>query len=87
MIIYWQDVLCGIAASGRTPYVIGAMKYAQSIGCTTISLTCNAEAEMNKVADISIPVLVSPEVVTGSTRLKSETGTKLVLNMLTTGAQ
>lgn len=82
--ITYQDVLVGIAASGRTPYVIGALRYARSIGATTVSLSCNKNAALSKEADISIEVEVGPEVLAGSTRLKSGTAQKLVLNMIST---
>lgn len=81
-----KDVLVGIAASGRTPYVIAALNYAKSLGATTAALTCNAGSEMTQVADIAIVPVVGPEVVTGSSRMKAGTAQKLVLNMLTTGA-
>lgn len=81
-----RDVLVGIAASGRTPYVIAALNYAKSLGATTAALTCNAGSEMTQVADIAIVPVVGPEVVTGSSRMKAGTAQKLVLNMLTTGA-
>lgn len=79
-----KDILVGIAASGRTPYVIGGLKYANSIGCTTIGLTCNPLSAISKVSKISISPLVGPEAVTGSTRMKAGTAQKLVLNTLTT---
>lgn len=78
------DVVIGIAASGRTPYVIGALEYARSIGAATISLSCNNNALISKYADIKIEVVVGPEVVSGSTRLKAGTAQKMVLNMITT---
>ncbi len=81
-----NDVLVGIAASGRTPYVIAAMQYAKTLGATTVALTCNAGSEMTNVADIAIVPVVGAEVVTGSSRMKAGTAQKLVLNMLTTGA-
>ncbi|WP_027633018.1 N-acetylmuramic acid 6-phosphate etherase [Clostridium hydrogeniformans] len=81
-----NDVLVGIAASGRTPYVIGILEYANSLGVTTVSVTCNPESEISKVSKISIAPLVGPEAVTGSTRMKSGTAQKMVLNMLSTGA-
>jgi len=81
-----KDVVVGIAASGRTPYVIGALKYARSVEAKTIALTCNPESEMAKHADIEISPVVGPEVLTGSTRMKSGTAQKLVLNMLTTAS-
>lgn len=81
-----DDILVGIAASGRTPYVIGAMNYAQSIHATTIAVCCNPDAPIAKLADIPICPIVGPEALTGSTRLKSGTAQKLVLNMLTTAS-
>lgn len=80
-----KDVLVGIAASGRTPYVIGAINYANSIGSETISVASNSESEMAKLAKLSIAPIVGPEIITGSTRMKSGTSQKMVLNMLTTG--
>lgn len=80
------DVFVGIATSGRTPYVIGACKYARSIGVTTIGLVCNTDSELEPHVDLIIKPVVGPEVLSGSTRLKAGTATKLVLNMLTTGA-
>lgn len=79
-----KDVLVGIAASGRTPYVIGAVTYANSIGAKTISLTCSNGAELSAITDVSITPLPGAEVITGSTRLKSGTAQKMVLNMLST---
>jgi N-acetylmuramic acid 6-phosphate etherase len=79
------DTLVGIAASGRTPYVLGAMEQAKKMGLLTISLTCVAASEMARVSDIAIAPVTGAEVVTGSTRLKAGTATKLVLNMLSTG--
>lgn len=81
-----RDVLVGIAASGRTPYVLGALDYARRQGATTVALTCNPDSEMARVAHIALTPVVGPEVVTGSSRLKAGTAQKLVLNMLTTGA-
>lgn len=81
-----NDVLVGIAASGRTPYVIGAMNYAKSLNARVATITCNPHGEMAQLADIAITPVVGPEVVTGSTRLKAGTAQKLVLNMVTTGA-
>lgn len=78
------DVLVGIAASGRTPYVIGGLQYANSIGCPTISLTCTSHSEMAKIAKLSLTALTGPEVIMGSTRMKAGTAQKMVLNMLTT---
>lgn len=79
-----KDVVCGIAASRRTPYVIGAIEKARSLGCRTIYITCNPRQEMNIPVDVAICPVVGPEVVMGSTRMKAGTATKLVLNMLTT---
>lgn len=80
-----NDVLVGIAASGRTPYVLGGMRYAKACGAPVISLTCNEGSQMAAEADIAISPVVGPEVVTGSTRMKAGTAQKLVLNMLSTG--
>lgn len=80
------DVLVGIATSGRTPYVIGGLRYAQQIKVPAIGLTCNADSELAPVADLVIAPIVGPEVINGSTRMKAGTATKMVLNMLTTGA-
>lgn len=79
-----QDVLVGIATSGRTPYVLAALEYARSVGAAAIGLACNAASEMEQVAELMITPVVGPEVISGSTRLKAGTATKLVLNMLTT---
>lgn len=81
-----NDVVVGIAVSGRTPYAIGALDYARALGATTISLTCNPNSKLSRFADIDIAPMVGPEVLTGSTRMKSGTAQKLVLNMLSTGA-
>lgn len=81
-----NDTVVGLAASGRTPYVIGGLNYANSIGALTVSVTCNPNSEVSKSAKIAISPVVGPEVVTGSTRLKAGTSQKLVLNMLSTGA-
>ena len=81
-----KDIVVGIAASGRTPYVLGAMAYAHEIGAKTVALTCNKASAMNEAADISIGVETGPEVITGSTRMKCGTAEKMVLNMLSTGA-
>ena len=81
-----KDVLCGLAASGRTPYVLGAMAYAKSIGASVIAVTCCKGSEIDRAADIGIAPEPGPEVVTGSTRMKSGTAQKMVLNMLSTGA-
>ncbi len=79
-----RDVVVGIAASGRTPYVIGALETARAAGATTVSITCNEPAEMLDIADIPIAAVVGPEIITGSTRLKSGTAQKMILNMLST---
>jgi N-acetylmuramic acid 6-phosphate etherase len=81
-----KDVLAGIAASGRTPYVIGAVRQARDIGAATIGISCSPDSQLSAAVDIAIEVPVGPEIVTGSTRMKAGTATKLVLNMLTTGA-
>ena len=81
-----KDVLVGIAASGRTPYVLGAMEYAKSVGATVACISCNPDSPMSQAANIAITPVVGPEVVTGSSRLKAGTAQKLILNMLTTGA-
>lgn len=79
-----RDVVVGIAASGRTPYVIGALETARAAGATTVSVTCNEPAAMLEIADIPIAAVVGPEIITGSTRLKSGTAQKMILNMLST---
>ena len=81
-----KDVLVGIAASGRTPYVIGALEYAKSLGSVTVSIASNPNSAMVNIVDIAIDTVVGPEVLTGSSRLKSGTAQKLVLNMLTTAS-
>ena len=81
-----RDVLVGIAASGRTPYVLGALNYAKQLGATTVSIASNPKSKMAEVADIAIETVVGPEVLTGSSRMKSGTAQKLVLNMLTTAS-
>jgi N-acetylmuramic acid 6-phosphate etherase len=81
-----QDVVIGIATSGRTPYVLGGLKYAREVQAATIALSCNATSAAAEAADVAITPIVGPEVISGSTRLKAGTATKLVLNMLTTGA-
>ena len=80
-----KDVLVGIAASGRTPYVIGGLKYARELGALTIALACSEHAKIAALADIALTPVTGPEVVTGSTRMKAGTAQKLVLNMLSTG--
>ena len=81
-----RDVVMGIATSGRTPYAIGALEYAKTVGAFTIGFACNHNSAIAKIAELMIAPIVGPEVITGSTRLKAGTATKLVLNMLTTGA-
>ena len=81
-----EDICIGLAASGRTPYVIGGLKYAKSIGAQTVSISCNKNAKVSKYADYPIEAIVGPEILTGSTRLKAGTAQKLILNMISTGA-
>lgn len=81
-----KDVLVGVAASGRTPYVLGGLEYAKTLGCATAAIACNKGSAVGKAADVAIEVEVGPEVLTGSTRLKSGTAQKLILNMISTGA-
>jgi len=81
-----HDAVVGVAASGRTPYVLGALAYANTLGAVTIAISCNAPAPMLEQAQIAIPVVTGPEVLTGSTRLKAGTAQKMVLNMLSTAA-
>ena len=78
------DVLVGLAASGRTPYVVGGLRYAREVGAATVSVACNAGAEVSRHADVAIEVVTGAEVLTGSTRLKAGTAEKLVCNMLST---
>ncbi|WP_134685579.1 N-acetylmuramic acid 6-phosphate etherase [Brevibacillus migulae] len=78
------DTVIGIAASGRTPYVIGALQHAKRVGASTASLACNKDAEISRYADVSIEVVPGPEILTGSTRLKAGSAQKLVLNMIST---
>ncbi len=79
------DVLVGIAASGRTPYVLGALKYARGLGALTIGISCTNDSELAANCDIAITPIPGPEVITGSTRMRAGTATKLVLNMISTG--
>jgi N-acetylmuramic acid 6-phosphate etherase len=81
-----NDVVVGITASGRTPYVIGALNYAKRVGAFTVSISCNPNGEVGRIANVSIAPVVGPEVLTGSTRLKAGTAQKLVLNMLSTAS-
>jgi N-acetylmuramic acid 6-phosphate etherase len=80
------DVVVGIATSGRTPYVLAAMEFARRLGAKTIGVSCNSDSDLRGQVDVAITPVVGPEVLTGSTRLKAGTATKMVLNMLTTGA-
>ncbi len=79
-----SDIVIGLAASGRTPYVIGALNYAREIGAKTVSISSNRDAEISKEADCAIEILTGPEILTGSTRLKAGTAEKMVLNMIST---
>lgn len=81
-----KDVLVGIAASGRTPYVLGAMDYARSLGAPVLALTCCRDSELSRHADVTMAPTPGPEVITGSSRMKSGTAQKMVLNILSTGA-
>ncbi|RCS53920.1 N-acetylmuramic acid 6-phosphate etherase [Bremerella cremea] len=81
-----NDVVVGIATSGRTPYVIGGLEYARELGAYAIGLTCNDNSEMKPYCDLVIAPVVGPEILSGSTRMKAGTATKMVLNMLSTGA-
>ena len=80
-----EGVVIGLAASGRTPYVIGGLEYANDIGALTIAISCNPQSQIGQIAIIPIDVPVGPEVVTGSTRMKAGTAQKMILNMLSTG--
>ncbi|HDR7515093.1 N-acetylmuramic acid 6-phosphate etherase [Bacillus mobilis] len=81
-----KDTVIGIAASGRTPYVIGGLKYAHSVGASTASVSCNKNAEISKYAKLNVEVETGAEILTGSTRLKAGTAQKLVLNMISTAS-
>ena len=81
-----KDFVIGIAASGRTPYVLGGLAYAKELGCRTAAIACNPGSAIGKAADLAIEVEVGPEVLTGSTRLKSGTAQKLILNMISTAS-
>lgn len=81
-----RDMVVGLAASGRTPYVIGALRFARQTGCRTAAISCNPDSPVAHEAEIAISPVVGPEALTGSTRLKSGTAQKLVLNMISTGA-
>lgn len=81
-----RDVVVGIAASGRTPYVIGGLSFARTLGCFTTGVSCTPESALSHIVDVEIATLVGPEVIMGSTRLKAGTAQKMILNMITTGA-
>lgn len=81
-----KDVIIGVSASGRTPYVVGAVEYARARGAKTAAITCNPNTALSQVADITICAEVGPEVVSGSTRMKASTAQKMILNTITTGA-
>ena len=85
-VIRRDDVIVGISASGRAPYVIGALEAGENVASVTVGITCNADSPLARAADIAIVVDVGPEVIAGSSRLKAGTATKLVLNMLSTAA-
>ena len=80
------DVVCGIAASGRTPYVVGALEYARQLGAATIAIACNPGSAIGALAEISISVDLGPEIISGSTRMKAGSAQKMILNMLSTAA-
>lgn len=82
----WKDAVVGIAASGRTPYTIGAVKYARELGCFTACIVCNPDSKITETVDIAIVPVVGPEAITGSTRMKAGTAQKLILNMISTVA-
>lgn len=81
-----RDTVIGLAASGRTPYVIGGLRYANELGCKTVAISCNEGCAIGKEAKLAIEVVVGPEILTGSTRLKSGTAQKLILNMISTAS-
>jgi len=81
-----KDLVIGIAASGRTPYVLGGLEYARKVGCHTAAISCNADSEIGRAAEIAVDIVIGPEVLTGSTRLKAGTAQKMVLNMISTAA-
>ena len=81
-----NDIVIGLAASGRTPYVIHGLAYADSIGCKTVAIACNRQSDVGKAAQLAIEPVTGPEVLTGSTRLKAGTAQKMVLNMISTGS-
>ena len=81
-----KDMVIGLSASGRTPYVLYGLKYASGIGCKTAAIACNKDSIIGKEADIAIEPVTGPEILTGSTRLKAETAQKMILNMISTGS-
>ncbi len=81
-----KDIVIGVSASGRTPYVVGAVEYARARGAKTAAITCNIGTALAHVADVAVVAEVGPEVITGSTRMKASTAQKMILNMITTGA-
>ncbi|WP_263378315.1 N-acetylmuramic acid 6-phosphate etherase [Granulicella paludicola] len=81
-----KDIVIGVSASGRTPYVVGAVEYARARGAKTAAVTCNPNSDLSHVADITICAEVGPEVISGSTRMKASSAQKMILNMITTGA-
>lgn len=81
-----NDIVIGLAASGRTPYVVYALRYARAVGCRTVAIACNRESEIGAEAELAIEPVPGPEVLTGSTRLKAGTVQKLILNMISTGS-
>ena len=81
-----RDTVIGVAASGRTPYVIGGLEYAKSLGCKTATIACNKDSAIGKIADVAIEAIVGPEVLTGSTRLRAGTAQKMILNMISTAS-
>lgn len=81
-----RDLIVGIATSGRTPYVLGAVRHAKACGAATAAVVCNRPSQLGTLADLEIALLVGPEIIAGSTRLKAGTATKMVLNMITTGS-
>jgi N-acetylmuramic acid 6-phosphate etherase len=81
-----EDIVIGLAASGRTPYVVHGLRYAGSIGCKTVAIACNKESDIGKEAKLAIEPVTGPEVLTGSTRLKAGTAQKMILNMISTGS-
>lgn len=81
-----NDIVIGLAASGRTPYVVYALRYARAVGCRTVAIACNRKSEIGAEAELAIEPVPGPEVLTGSTRLKAGTVQKLILNMISTGS-